>query len=116
MNELGRRKDRLLEIEKSLKSFIEMDSTELEAELKKYLKTGAIVGSALVVGYTVYKMLENGNEQDQVEKIQTTPYRNPPFSFRKRFGALIFTFIYNEFTKRLKQGKKEIEKSLDEEN
>ncbi|MDA0195684.1 MAG: hypothetical protein O2951_11670 [Bacteroidetes bacterium] len=117
MNELGKRKEKLLKVERSLKSFIETDSETLEFELKKYLKTGAIVGSSLLVGYTIYKILENKNSTEKEEAVGSsqTP-RGISYTIKNRIWAAMLPLLFNELSKWLLYRKKELEKSLNEED
>ncbi len=112
MNELERRKEKLLRVERSLKYFIATDSSILEMELKKYLKAGVIVGSSLLVGYTIYKILENKNSPEK-EILGSSPISSGlTYSLKSRIWAVIFTLLSNEFSKRLQSSKKEVKKSL----
>ncbi|MEQ9426128.1 MAG: hypothetical protein RJQ09_17015 [Cyclobacteriaceae bacterium] len=68
MNDLTKKKNQLKAIESDLKEFIATDSTELETKLKDYLKTGAIVGGSLLVGFTVYRMLADEQPEKESKK------------------------------------------------
>lgn len=112
MNDLKHRKRELHKLEDRFKDVIELNSDELEDNIKSTLKIGAVVGVSLFVAYKTYKLIAPKPKKDKSsgsEEVKTAGFIRP---IRHRLFAAAATLLYQEFKKRLERGQELIEDSL----